>query len=126
MALGRDPVGPKRREGDGKTPEGVYHICLSKESGKYGRSLGIAYPNGHDARHAYTEGEISVEELRAVESAQADSRRPPWGTALGGEIYLHEGRTDRDWTQGCIALAPEDMAVLFAYREQIEAVEIKP
>lgn len=41
-ALGREPEGPKRREGDGRTPEGVYTVCLVKERGKYGRSLGLS------------------------------------------------------------------------------------
>lgn len=40
VALGCEPEGPKQREGDGRTPEGVYAICLVKERGKYGRSLG--------------------------------------------------------------------------------------
>lgn len=124
VALGREPVGAKCREGDGRTPEGVYRICLVKENGKFGRSLGLSYPNAEDARQAYAQGVIDEAALRAVEAAEG--RRPPWGTALGGEIYLHEGRVDTDWTQGCIALAPEDMAILFSCRDQIEAVEITP
>ena len=42
VALGCEPEGPKQREGDGRTPEGVYTICLVKERGKYGRSLGLS------------------------------------------------------------------------------------
>ena len=30
VGLGRTPVGAKRREGDGKTPEGSYTLCLIK------------------------------------------------------------------------------------------------
>lgn len=126
VALGAAPAGPKRREGDGRTPEGVYRICLVRKRGKYGRSLGLSYPNGEDARRAYGEGAIDRGTLAAVEAAEAEGRRPPWGTPLGGEIYLHEGRTDADWTQGCVALAPEDMAKVFALRERIGAVEIRP
>ena len=47
IALGKNPVGPKLQEGDGKTPEGEYFICLKKR-GKYGPSLGISYPNEDD------------------------------------------------------------------------------
>lgn len=126
VALGREPSGAKRREGDGRTPEGVYHICLVKANGKYGRSLGLSYPNTGDARRAFSQGAIDAATLRAVEAAEATGRRPPWGSALGGEIYLHEGRTDTDWTQGCIALEPKDMALLFSYRDRIEIVEIVP
>lgn len=125
VALGREPVGPKLGEGDGRTPEGVYRICLAKENGKYGLSLGLNYPNAEDARAAFARGEIDRQTLDAVEAAVAEERRPPWGSPLGGEIYLHEGDVDRDWTQGCVALSPADMAVLWRYRGQIEAVEIQ-
>jgi murein L,D-transpeptidase YafK len=118
--------GPKRREGDGKTPEGLYQFCLAKEQGKYGLSLGINYPNAQDALLAYQEKAIDLPTLRAVESAVAEGRRPPWSTVLGGEIYIHEGPTDTNWTRGCIALAPEAMATLYACRNRIEDVEIRP
>lgn len=126
VALGRCPVGAKQREGDLKTPEGTYQICLAKENGKYGLSLGLNYPNREDARRAYAEGRIDLETLHAVETAAAEGRRPPWGSPLGGEVHLHEGNVDRDWTAGCIALTPEDMAVLYAYRTRIEDVDIRP
>jgi len=126
VALGAAPIGPKRREGDGRTPEGVYHICLCKENGKYGLSLGLDYPNADDARRAYGEGVIDADTLAAIRAAAREKRRPPWGTALGGEIYLHEGGAATDWTQGCVALESADMAVLFPLRTQIEAVEIRP
>ena len=126
VALGKCPCGPKRREGDGRTPEGRYRICLAREAGKYGLSLGLNYPNAEDAQLALSEGRIDMETCRAVEAAEAEQRRPPWGSPLGGEIYLHEGDTDADWTAGCVALAREDMAMLYAHREQIESVEILP
>ena len=126
VALGRQPVGPKRQEGDGRTPEGRYRICLEKEQGKYGLSLGLNYPNAQDAETAYSEGALSEEARCAIQAAIREGRRPPWGTALGGEIYLHEGPTDHDWTQGCIALQPADMAVLWAHRNEIGDVDIRP
>lgn len=126
VALGREPTGPKRRAGDLKTPEGRYRICLAKQNGKYGLSLGLDYPNLEDARLALAQGLIDAEALRAVETALDEGRRPPWGTALGGEIYLHEGPVDTDWTAGCIALEPPAMAALYAVRGQIEAVDILP
>ena len=72
------------------------------------------------------QGVIDKPTLCAVEAAVAQGRRPPWGTPLGGEIYLHEGDVAADWSAGCISLAAEDMAVLYAYRSQIEDVEIRP
>lgn len=49
VGLGREPAGPKEREGDGRTPEGTYYICLVKEAGKYGKSLGLSYPSPEEA-----------------------------------------------------------------------------
>ena len=125
-ALGREPVGRKQREGDGRTPEGCYYICLVKEQGKYGRSLGLSYPGPNDAQKAFAEGRIDRRTLDNVLLANTERRRPPWGSPLGGEIYIHEGGSDRDWTQGCIALDEADMAILFPLCEQIEEVLIIP
>jgi len=126
VGLGRSPVGPKRREGDGKTPEGIYALCLVKPCGKYGRSLGLSYPNLNDAKAALEDGRIAPAAFHAISDALAAHQRPPWGTALGGEIYIHEGGAHADWTQGCIALNAEDMDVLFAHHTQITRVEIHP
>ncbi len=126
VALGSQPKGPKRAQGDGRTPEGSYFICLVKENGKYGRSLGLSYPNVQDAQLAFMEGRIDENTLNHVEKACAENRRPPWGSPLGGEIYIHEGGTASDWTAGCIALDAVDMNVLFAFRDQISMVEIVP
>lgn len=126
VALGREPREPKRCAGDGRTPEGVYQVCLTKEAGKYGQSLGLTYPNAADARLAAAQGRIDAPTLAAIEAALSRGERPPWGTPLGGEIYLHAGGAQRDWTEGCIALDAADMAVLFANRARIEAVEIRP
>lgn len=126
IALGRVPRGAKTREGDGKTPEGVYTICLVKREGKYGRSLGLNYPNPADASAALARKAIDADAFRAITSAAAQSRRPPWGTALGGEIYIHEGGAREDWTQGCIALDASDMDVLYAHYPEITQVEIQP
>ena len=114
IALGRAPEGPKQREGDGRTPEGSYFICLVKEAGKYGRSLGLSYPNAQDAQLAYQEGRIDEKTLENVEKACAEGRRPPWGSKLGGEIYIHEGGSGSDWTAGCIALENKDVESLFS------------
>ena len=126
IALGADPVGPKKREGDGKTPEGRYGICVIKEAGRHGQSLGLSYPGERDAEDALREGRIDGAAHAAISRAHRQGLRPPWGTPLGGEIYIHAGGTGGDWTQGCIALEAEDMAKLFALRHQVESVEILP
>lgn len=126
IALGREPAGAKEAEGDGRTPEGTYRICLVKEKGKYGRSLGLNYPGMPDAQKAFDEGRIDERTLLNIRLAHQENRRPPWGSPLGGEIYIHEGGSDRDWTQGCIALDEQDMDIVFPVWEQIKSVEIEP
>ncbi|HPJ03564.1 MAG TPA: L,D-transpeptidase family protein [Candidatus Limiplasma sp.] len=126
VALGRDPLGAKAREGDGKTPEGSYRICLVKADGKYGRSLGLSYPNTEDARAGLASGVIDEATYLAILNAQTQRRRPPWGTALGGEIYIHEGGANSDWTEGCIALNPSDMDALYPLHKYVTDVEILP
>ena len=126
IALGRAPEGAKQAEGDGRTPEGEYFICLVKEAGKYGRSLGLSYPNPHDAQRAFDEGLIDEPTLQNIRLAHAERRRPPWGSPMGGEIYIHEGGSRRDWTQGCIALEEADMNRLFPHWQSVETVVIKP
>ena len=126
VGLGSCPTGRKRMQGDGRTPEGVYTVCLIKEQGKYGRSLGLSYPGREDAELALREGRIDLSTHQAILSRLAAGERPPWGSPLGGEIYIHEGGSHSDWTAGCIALEERDMAVLFAHRDAIRRVEILP
>ena len=126
IALGRCPAGRKRQEGDGRTPEGIYTICLVKAQGKYGRSLGLSYPNRQDADLALQEGRIDLSTHQVILDRLSRGERPPWGSPLGGEVYIHEGGTASDWTQGCIALESGDMDVLFPHWEEIRQVEIVP
>lgn len=109
IALGSCPLGTKEREGDGKTPEGDYFICL-KKMGKYGPSLGISYPNEQDALRLGADEQL----LQCIRERSARGERPPWGSPLGGEIYIHGGGTAADWTAGCIALDNEAAEPLYA------------
>lgn len=91
VALGADPVGPKRRQGDSRTPEGLYRIDGLNPHSHYSRALHISYPNEEDLRLAHAAG-----------------------VAPGGDIEIHGlppgyGHYDpdsffKDWTNGCIAV----------------------
>ena len=48
IALGRNPVGPKTREGDSRTPEGIYRLDWRNPQSHYYRSIHISYPNESD------------------------------------------------------------------------------
>lgn len=121
IALGASPLGPKEREGDGKTPEGEYYVCL-KKIGKFGPALGISYPNEADALRMHADAQL----INCIRSRQASGQRPPWGTPLGGEIYIHGGGADADWTAGCIALSDADAARLYALVPPATPVQIQP
>jgi len=121
IALGSCPTGPKCREGDGKTPEGEYLICL-KKMGKYGPSLGISYPNEQDALRAGADDAL----IQCIRERTAQGLRPPWGSPLGGEIYIHGGGVHRDWTAGCIALQDCDALALYNLLQPGDQVEILP
>ena len=88
VALGCEPEGPKQREGDGRTPEGVYTICLVKERGKYGAQPGPVL-SGHTgcAGGAFAGGDRPGYVSRCGQGHR-EGRRPPWGSPLGGEIYI--------------------------------------
>ena len=108
IALGKCPVGHKERQGDMKTPEGEYFVCL-KKMGKYGPSLGLSYPNARDAAQFGADAHL----MALIRAAEENRTRPPWGSPLGGEIMIHGGGTKSDWTAGCIALSDADAQVLY-------------
>lgn len=113
VGLGFDPVGDKQREGDGCTPEGHFVVCVRNDKSKYFLSLGISYPNLEDARRGRRDGLISDEEFDRIAESAARGVRPPWDTALGGEIFIHGEGSGRDWTLGCVALDNPAMRELF-------------
>lgn len=97
IQLGDAPVGPKRFEGDERTPEGRYMIDYGNPNSAYHLSLHISYPDARD-------------------SAFARSR----GRSPGGLIFIHGqpnslplGRVPGDWTDGCIAVSNEEIEALW-------------
>jgi hypothetical protein len=126
IALGARPVGDKVREGDKRTPEGAFYVCVKNDGSKYTRSLGLSYPNTEDAERGVTDGLISKREQRAINDAIRHFRRPPYNTKLGGEIAIHGGGTGHDWTAGCIALSDADALELYPRVALGTPVEIRP
>lgn len=107
ISLGGAPAGPKRFEGDGKTPEGVYFIDRRNPNSAYHLSIGISYPNVND--YAY---------------ATAMGREP------GGDIFIH-GRAGKDggrkdWTAGCIAVKDDEVEEIYAMVREGTPIIIHP
>ncbi|MBO7359273.1 MAG: L,D-transpeptidase [Clostridia bacterium] len=129
VSLGSRPVGPKTREGDGRTPEGEYFICTVNRSSKFYISLGISYPSPADAKEGLKRSDIGVFDYLFIRFAALLKLRPKWTSPLGGFVMIHgespEGKTG-DWTQGCIALSNADIKALSALAGKGEKVRILP
>jgi murein L,D-transpeptidase YafK len=126
VALGRDASGPKMREGDQRTPEGVYAVCVRNAESKYHLALGLDYPNISDAGRGLAEGIITQSQHDDIVNRISQRLRPPWDTGMGGEIMIHGGGSNRDWTAGCIALDNDCMDFLWKHVPLGTEVEIKP
>jgi murein L,D-transpeptidase YafK len=113
IALGFAPKGDKKKEGDGRTPEGEFYVCIKNPESTWGVSLGVSYPSAEDAERGLRDGLIGQEEHDLIVAAIAAGEAPPMKTALGGEIYIHGGGSEPDWTQGCVGLDEGDMKELF-------------
>ena len=126
IGLGSSPEGDKMHAGDGKTPEGVFYVCVKNPKSRYYLSLGLSYPDEGDAKRGFGDGLITQQEHDAILAAIAARKTPPWNTALGGEIFIHGKGAASDWTLGCVALEDPDMKTLFELIEVGTKVEIKP
>ncbi len=79
-------LGPKRKEGDGQIPEGIYKINHFNPESSFYLSLGINYPNKSDA----------------ILGMQGK---------LGGEIYIHGNCV----TIGCIPITDDRIKELYLF-----------
>lgn len=113
IGLGFSPKGNKIREGDGRTPEGVYYICTKNPKSKFTLFLGLSYPNEKDAQRGLKEGWIDESTYLGIKEAITNKKRPNWETLLGGQIGIHGKGSQFDWTAGCIALEDEDIKTLW-------------
>ena len=113
IGLGPSPVGDKVFEGDGRTPEGDFYVCVKNPSSNFYKSLGLSYPEKRHAERALIAGNISQDEFARIVQAVNSRNRPPWNTVLGGAIFLHGGGAFGDWTKGCVALNNSTMDELF-------------
>ena len=113
IALGRNPAGAKRREGDGRTPEGRYRIDWRNAKSKYHLALHISYPDKADR-----------------------ARARKLGVSPGGAIMIHGlpqglgwiGKLHRmvDWTNGCVAVTDREIEELWRAVPNGTPVTIKP
>ncbi len=110
--LGRG-VGAKVERDDLRTPEGCFHICTRNPRSRFHRSLGLSYPLPADARRGLDHELIDRSQYEAILAAHARGARPPWDTALGGEIMIHGGLAAGETTRGCISLFDDHVQWLY-------------
>ena len=113
VALGGDPIGPKTRQGDHKTPEGFYVLDSRNAHSQFYKSIHISYPSEHDRAWARQKG-----------------------VSPGGDVFVH-GLPNRygaigaahqlmDWTDGCIAVTDEEIDEIWKAVPDGTPIEIKP
>lgn len=127
VALGAEPAGDKRAQGDERTPEGEFRVTHKNPKSSFHLSLGLNYPTKRHAEAAFTDGRISADVRDRVVAADAPGKMPVRNTVLGGDIYLHGGGSEPAWwTDGCVAIANADMDWLFAEVKPGTRVVIRP
>jgi murein L,D-transpeptidase YafK len=126
IGLGFRPAGDKLCQGDGRTPEGSFYVCVKNAASKFYLSLGLSYPGKEHAARGLRAGLINRAQHAEIISALDHRLRPPWNTRLGGEIFIHGNGSASDWTWGCVALDNQDMKELFEAMPKGAAVVIEP
>ena len=126
VGLGTSPVGDKVRQGDRRTPEGEFYVCIKNPKSNYYLSLGLSYPNEEDAGRGLRDGLIDRAAYNRIVNAIRSRRKPPQNTALGGDIFIHGHGSASDWTWGCVALDNRDIKELFDAVPVGTPVLIKP
>lgn len=113
VALGANPVGQKQREGDGRTPEGLYSVDFKHPRSRYHLALRISYPDA-GAREAAS---------RAGVSPGSDIMIHGIRNGLG---WLGSVHRERDWTDGCIAVTNAEIREIWSRVPDGTPVEIRP
>lgn len=120
--------GPKVRQGDNKTPRGMYFV-VAKSTGPFEGEVGafygghwikLNYPNPWDAVRGVDSGLITPERAASIRSAWTQRALTSQNTRLGGGIGLHgwasewpdDGSRHLSW--GCIVVHLKDIAHVYA------------
>ena len=111
IQLGANPLGPKHVRGDRRTPEGHYASEFGNDRSAYRLALHVSYPGPED-----------------IARARAAGRSP------GGAVFIHgqpndwtgAGRVPGDWTDGCIALADDEIELLWRTAPDGTPIDIYP
>lgn len=113
IALGIQPVGDKKQEGDFRTPEGRYLLDSRNPNSDYFLSIHISYPDSVDRREA---AELGVSPGGAIMIHGQPN------TPTRSEAYYKT----QDWTNGCIAVSNSDMIDIWLMTGENTPIHIRP
>lgn len=113
VALGPRPLGTKLYQGDGRTPEGIYRVTGLNTNSRFYRSIRLSYPNEEDLARARLLGQVAGGDIMI-------HGLPPERQALGATQWRF------DWTNGCIALANEEIDEIWQRVTVGTPIEIRP
>jgi len=126
VGLGFTPSGAKQKEGDGKTPEGVFYIPRVIPDSGYHRALLLSYPTKDDATRGFAAGLISSYEKSDIAAAIDGCKEPPSDTSLGGLVEINGGGSKDDWTAGSIALEDADVDAVWSALSTNDTIVVLP
>ncbi|MGD1849861.1 MAG: murein L,D-transpeptidase family protein [Cyanophyceae cyanobacterium] len=117
VVFGGSPEGDKLREGDQKTPEGVYFVRDLYPHVGWSKFIWLDYPRAESWR----------EHFQAKFSGHL-----AWNAPIGGEIGIHgipEGSESdiekrSNWTLGCVSLTNEDVDEIYEFIGSGTLIEI--
>lgn len=113
ISLGKNPVGPKIREGDFRTPEGDYFIDWRNPNSDYYLSMHISYPGPQDVGRASRQG-VNPGSMIMIHGLPNDSEP------------TRRDFLDEDWTDGCIAVSNQAMIDIWLSVADNTPITIRP
>lgn len=127
--LGSNPIGHKEREGDGKTPEGLYKLNFKNPNSSYHLGLLVSYPNEEDKERAR---ELGVDPGGAIyiHGMPNDIRKWSWmfpfkPPEVQREL-VYNFLNEFDWTQGCVAVTNEEIEEIYKLTPEGTPIELFP
>lgn len=119
VVLGSAPTGDKLREGDRKTPEGLFQIQDKYPHPSWSKFLWINYPTANSWRkHLEAKRQGKIQPSDTVGSEIGIHGVP------GGSDHLIDQR--QNWTWGCISLKNKDVDELYGIVSTGTWIEILP
>ncbi len=113
VALGRSPEGRKERQGDARTPEGLYSLDRRNGNSRFHRALHISYPNADDIRYAKSHGVSPGRDIMIHGLPKSFEDVGEWHRIV-------------DWTKGCIAVTNSEIDEIWKLVPDGTPIEIKP